>query len=974
MDATIEKVTARISSPELVDRSSQLAALESCWRDATAGRPRVVVIRGGAGVGKTRLVGAFESALPAQVLVLHGGCVRLDIGAASLIPFRLVTSELIERWGLKRVRVLAGGGAPALSSLVPDLAASTSTSTGETLDAMARLLDKVSREAPLVVIIEDLHWADAATRETVDYLSRALRTSRMLLIATLRTGPDEQSPASSLIGELMTLARVETVDLVPLTESGVRRQLRGIIGRPPAEELADRIVGRSQGVPLFVEELAAAEAAGESGVPGRLREILLLRTTGLSSAAASVMRAAAVAGRPVDESTLVRVCGLDRDGVEAALRDLVDATVLVVDRVAGTMDFRHALLREAVDSQLLPSEAARLHRRYAELLEADAAQGASRRNMEAADHWWLAGDLAQARRAALAAAVTARSLGLHREEWRLLTRVLHLQDEDDGSSAPDSLDRVALLHAAGLAACRSGEYTAGYECLDSALQLLDLPLDAARSIEILFDAAELVGSIPQGIDQTVETAVRSALAALPDEPSRPRMLGDWALACCHLHRGERRQAWDLLQAATRCADTIGEWGCASRIRVLLAAYFAGSWIPAEEGRALYRDARRVATQHADPILEMRALINEVDFLVAGEGSFTEAEHLAREMLTVGESFAVPAGMTDTIVGNLAEALLATGGWAEGVDRLRSVLEVDRPSPERGYLYVLLATLSLALGDLTGARVAAENGHARFSGDSTAPQYLVAYAALEAELALERGRPADAVRLAAESLQAHWPHTWNSRSCELIDVVARARRRLPAPANQLSAEFASVVEHVRSEMTNKSMAWWPTVFTAELSDNLGHWESALRAVTDFEVPVLVGLRTQIATARARLLAGQRDVGAALLIEAAGRAEALHARGQAAEIGNLTARFRLSARQDATSAAAADDLAALTPRELEVLRLVAAGHSNGRIASELHISIKTVSIHVSHVLTKLSVSSRGQAAAAAWRAGITVPASR
>ena len=967
-------MTARTSSPELVDRSSELATIVSSWQEAASGKPRVVLVRGDAGIGKTRLVGAFESTLTPPALVLHGACVRLDTGAASLIPFRSVLGELTERWGLDRVRALAGAGASALSGLVPDLAEATPVGTGETLDAVARLLDKVSREAPLVVIIEDLHWADTATREMVDYLSRALRTSRLLLITTLRTGPDERSPASPLVGELMALARVDTLDLLPLTDSGVRRQLRGIIGRPPPERLAERVVARSQGVPFFVEELAAAEAAGESGVPGHLQEVLLLRTAGLTPSAASVLRAAAVAGRPVDEPTLVCVSDLGREGVEAALRELVDSAVLVVDRVGGTTDFRHALLREAVESQLLPTEAARLHRRYAELLEVEAAQGTSRGTIEAAEHWWLAGDLVQARRAALVAAATARRLGLHREEWRLLLRVLQLVGEDEASRARHTPDRVALLRAAGLAACRSGEEAAGYQLLDSALQLLDLRLDAARSLEILYDIAGLVGTTPRAVDDAVESSARTALAALPDEPSRPRLLGGWALACCHLHRGQRQQAWDELHAAIECAETIGDGPFATRLRVLLAAYFAGSWIPPEEGRVLYRDARRLARQYADPILEMQALINEVDFLVAGEGRFAEGEDLAREMLAVSQSFATPAGMNDMVVGNLCEALLATGGWAEAVDRLRSVLEVDRPSVEHGSLYVLLGTLSLALGDAPGARAAAEEARARISAGGAAPQFLVTHAALEAEIALDLGHPADAVRLATESLLAHWEHIWGSRSCELIDVAARAGRTLSAPADRLGDEFSSVVEQIHAVMTDGGMSWWPTVLTAELSDDLGEWELALRAVTDSEVPVLLRLRTQFATARARLVAGQRDNGATLLTEAAGRAEALHARAQAAEIISLMERFRLPAVPGVTGQATPDELAALTPRELDVLRLVAAGHSNGRIAAELHISIKTVSIHVSNILTKLRVSSRGQAAAVAWRAGITVPAPR
>jgi len=414
--ATIVEVTRRISSPELVDRSDALALLTSAWREAAAGRPRVVLVRGEAGIGKTRLVAAFESGAPAAALVLHGACVRLGTQAAAFTPFRGLLGELVERWGPDRVRALAAGAASTVSALVPDLAGSSDPEAGDTYDAVARLLDRASREQPLALVVEDVHWADNGTLAMVDYLSRALRSSRLLMIITLRAGMGDRSPADSLVAELMTLGRVDTVDVSPLSATGVRHQLRGILGRPPPAALAERIVTRSQGVPFLVEELAAAEAEGEHGIPESMRDVLLLRTAGLSATAIAVLRAVALAGRPVDEATLVAVCDLDLGAVDAALGELRDASLLVLDRAAGTVDVRHALLREAVESQLVPGEAWRLHRRYAELLDAAPAEiGSHLRAIEAADHWWLAGDLGQARRAALDAARAAHAVGLYRE-------------------------------------------------------------------------------------------------------------------------------------------------------------------------------------------------------------------------------------------------------------------------------------------------------------------------------------------------------------------------------------------------------------------------------------------------------------------------------------------------------------------------------------------------------------------------------
>jgi DNA-binding NarL/FixJ family response regulator len=161
-----------------------------------------------------------------------------------------------------------------------------------------------------------------------------------------------------------------------------------------------------------------------------------------------------------------------------------------------------------------------------------------------------------------------------------------------------------------------------------------------------------------------------------------------------------------------------------------------------------------------------------------------------------------------------------------------------------------------------------------------------------------------------------------------------------------------------------------VITAEISYDIGNWQAALRDITGAEVPVLVGLRTRTGAAHALLRAGKRDRGTALLRETADQAAVLHARGINTDISDIAHHFRLPGFEALPSPARLNQLGSLTARELEVLRLVAAGHSNGRIAAELVISVKTASVHVSHILTKLSVATRGEAAALAWKNGLTL----
>ena len=511
-----------------MDRAEELTVLTTAWKEATAGRPRVALVRGEAGIGKSRLLTALESeCIAGSGVVLHGACVSLDAPGAMFTPFRSILSELVEIVGLDRARGLAGSGAAALGNLVPAFGLSPVAGGADQQDVVARLLDKLSRETPVLVIVEDLHWADAASLGLVDYLCRVLRGARLLLAVSIRTSAADRSAADDLALELMRLPRVDVVDLPRLSPAGVRQVLRGLLDQAPDDELAQRIVARSEGVPFFVEELAAAEADGESALPTRLRDLLLRRTMSLSPPAMVVMRAAAVAGRPVDEATLAGACSLEAPAFRLALAEIADAGMLAPNLSKGFIDFRHALLREALESELLPGEAAELHRRYAELLDAVASDAADLPTMtETAHHWWRAGEPERACGAALAAAEVADRQHADREQWHLLTRTLELYDEVD-AVALELPDRVDLLHRSGVAACRCGENAAGQQQLDEAWRLIDLIEDPARALEVLADVSDLVGSVVN-LDG-VEEAVQTSLRALPDGPSRARVIGLRAL-------------------------------------------------------------------------------------------------------------------------------------------------------------------------------------------------------------------------------------------------------------------------------------------------------------------------------------------------------------------------------------------------------------------------------------------------------------
>ncbi|MEY2512727.1 MAG: hypothetical protein QOJ89_85, partial [bacterium] len=221
----------------------------------------------------------------------------------------------------------------------------------------------MSRETPLLLVVEDLHWADPATRDFVRYFAANARAERVAIVATYRSDElHRRHPLRALLAELARSDRVERVELQRLTRTEIARQLAGILDHAPAPELAAEIFERSQGNPFFAEELLATQRAGTGAeLPASLRDALLVRADALSADALRALRVVAAAGRGVEHALLESAAELAEPALLAALRESVAAHVLV--EAADRLDFRHALMREAIYGDLLAGERIALHRR-----------------------------------------------------------------------------------------------------------------------------------------------------------------------------------------------------------------------------------------------------------------------------------------------------------------------------------------------------------------------------------------------------------------------------------------------------------------------------------------------------------------------------------------------------------------------------------------------------------------------------------
>src|SRR3954449_8130609 len=399
----------RLSSPVFVGRSDEFAALLAAAHGAEASEPSIVVVGGEAGVGKSRLVAEAAARLRDDGwLVLEGGSVALGDDALPFGPIVEVLPALARDVAPATIAAAAGPTLPVLARLVPELLPQTpdvdgSVTTGadwlqiRIFEGMLSLLDGLAAERPVLLVIEDLHWADRSTRDLLAFLWRNMREERLCIVGTFRSDDlHRRHPLTAWLAEAERQPHVDRLDLVRFGQRELIDLLTGILGAPPTPRLLESIARRSDGNAFFAEELVAAshrEAGAREHLPDTLRGVLLVRLSQARDTAAHLIEVAAVAGREVEHDVLAEVSGASAVDLATAIREAVDAQLLVVDRTADVerYQFRHALVQEAAYDQLLPSERRALHGAYARAMASRPVSGGgaaeASRLVEIAHHW-----------------------------------------------------------------------------------------------------------------------------------------------------------------------------------------------------------------------------------------------------------------------------------------------------------------------------------------------------------------------------------------------------------------------------------------------------------------------------------------------------------------------------------------------------------------------------------------------------------
>lgn len=937
----------------VVGRDVELAAIGHLLAAAAAGEARTLLVAGDPGIGKTALVARACSALDGASTLLSGACLPLTSMSIPFLPIRSA---------LRAVAELDDG-------LLPEVAAGE----GEFVLRFDAWLDRRCAERPVVLVIDDVQWADRSTLDTLMYAMAGPMSRRLAVVVTLREGElGLGHPLQRWLADIRRLPRTSEIRLAPLDRAATAEQIEALIGAPPHQSLIDDVHARSRGNPYFTRLLVAGLRPDARTVPqsfpADLTSAVLQSWFGLSEPTRRLATVLAVGGRAMraDDLTAVVDRGTDAAAIRSHLLEAVASGTLDLLE-DGTFWFHHPLNAEVLEAALGADERREWHRRFADAVEAAGGPEASVSTAVAvADHRYRAGQRSAAIDAALVAASAAGDSSGRAEQLRLLRRAAELSIGLHDASA--SLD--AILQRIRAVAAEAGETEAELWAVEQLLASVDpatAPLVAGelhvRRVHLRFMAGRgfidpdelrvaqrLAASDPASAEHALamaELAHAELWAGRPDAHRRARLAmqiargtGDPRALALALAAGSMAATYadDMREAAALGREALPH---ALRSRDWYAFVHAAMWHAnaveswaSETYARLMRDRRlqleRCGGPHA--YVAWLSAAEALSWLTSGR----PAEAEARLRVALGSD---PGALGD-VEARLAAARLAAlqGRPREAEGHLRRVEElvVDGSAFLALDFDAVRAEVRLASGDLAGAYEAALAGAVERASPPTMCEWLLPLAARaladRAQSERDAGRSPEAVLGTLDGLVERFPHA-------IIDAGAKTEL-MHRQDDALDALYAA--ERARAGASASEAEAWEQGVESCIDARLP-WEEAYS-------------RWRAAEA---LLGRSRDrrAGGDMLRSGLILARRLGARPVESELLDLARRARIPV--DDPVPAAAESPAAfvdLTGREREVLAHVAAGRTYGEIARALMISEKTVSTHISHLLAKTGSANR------------------
>lgn len=953
-----------------IGRDAPLGALVDHLERVISGMGAVVLVGGDAGVGKSRLVHDLkQQAATRQVRVIEGRCTSTE----SSVPYAPLMNAL-------RFRIAKGEGEAAaemlgplraiLAPIFPQL--TDAVSIGETRKVadgdrpfamIFAVLERLASAEPMLLVLEDVHWADQTSLEMLHHLAHQAASFRMLVVATYRT--DElhaADPLRRLIGSLARDRVGETILIDPLTREQTTSMLECILHTEPDPAFASAIWRRSEGNPFFVEELISVLAGGgaieptaeaaaileRAPLPSTVREAILERGKALGPRAVETLSAAAVIGRSFDFEDLREVLGISELELLEMLEKLVAHQLLKEDRLErkDSYSFPHALMQEAMYESLISRRRRLLHRRVALALESRASKNPSRLD-ELAFHFRIGGDHERSwhySRLAGDEAVRLRAwddAGVHYEN--ALASLEAMLDESERTA--DLLERLAGV------AWRQSRSAAGRQYTEEALRIRRALGNDEETARLLRRVASL--HVEEGNTEGAGEALDEALRLLGKTPDSSQLgaiyddLGKLSLARGELDRAERLLMHGLSLASryTHGAEEVPALVSLGELSILGGAVSAGvtrldlALGLLREGRLPFERLMRVYSEAVRILLlaqeYQRALTwSDSAIAICHRQSVVGLDAWFRAMRAV--ILTITSGEEDT----LTEARLA-------VEELRRTKRSELREALR-----MLAYIHRARGELVEARLAYEE--ASRLGESGRPVGI-------ALVALAEGKNEEAAQILEAALQSVPP----SQPLVALRLLPYAVEALIAVGRVSDAELyiqaAPVLPDPKAGMAELHHATGllrlaqkkPAEARRELELAADEWDSTGNRLECRRVRVLL--------LEALLLSGAGSDGLALgrkLLEELGRPLLPREREVVRRI------LRRAGVRTRPSASPLSDKGAkksvLSAREQVVLREVAEGRTNREIARSLGIAEKTVSVHVTHILAKLGCRTRTQAA--------------
>ena len=976
----------------LVGREAELRHLLGLLDAAAAGRPVVALISGDAGVGKTRLVTELAArARDAGLTVLSGRCAELG-DAVPYLPLADALRDATTGPSPGGALLDALAARPVLSRLLPDRDASQPAGGDlpglvqqQLFGAVLGLLSELAQAGPVLLVLEDVHWADQSTRDLLTFLSRMLHSERLAVVATYRSDDmHRRHPLRPLVAELLRLPTVSSIDLGPLTASAMAQHLTALSARPLDAQAIGRMITRAEGNAYYAEELLAASSAGTQ-LPAGLADLLVARMERLSMPAQLVLRTAAVTGRRVDDELVRLASGLDELAYEDAVREAVAHQLLVPDGEQG-YSFRHALLREAIYADLMPGERTRLHGRLAELLSDERRQAeVPGTAAELAHHCLASHDIQGAFAASVLAGEEAERLAAPAEAHRHYDQALSLWDRVSDPEKISGTSRGKLAFRSAVSAADGGDTARAAGQLRRLLGYLEEDTDRRLVCRVQERLSYFLNDL--GEDAAAAAVGQAAVDTLPPDPPT------WEHAIALATHARALLSFSDLEAVRARAE-----------QARTAAEAAGApWVEADalttlgllsertgkiaDAIALFSTAHRQATEAKVLGVELRTTY-QLARVELEQGDVRSAGQHAHE----GTVRARAAGLGLSPYGIDLQSLhylahVADGKW-DHAQQIADGFGVRVTSPAEARLSAMALFIGVARGldSVEERRVWLEPMFARdgfveyitrgllaecylWRGDAPA-----ALAEIEATIRaiheIDEGyNSPQLIRVAAVGLGAIADMAAAARAmgaderlAGLLDQAGRLRQIAREGAeNRQSPGFALGVDG-RGWLARAEAEW----SRARGENDPDHWQAVVDAFG--EVFVYEAARSRWRLAEALAEAGDREAAAAAWELATKVAADLRAAPLEAALADLGRRARLGGAGRSGGPAGRGPLAGLTEREREVLRLLTAGHSNRDIGTELFISPKTVSVHVSNILSKLGAASRTEAAAIAHREGV------